>query len=216
MTRVSARAVLFDMDGTLVDSTELVESMWTEFAVRHGLPASKVLGYAHGRPTAATVAEFIADTNARSGELEALAHIEMTRNDGIAEIPGAARLVNGLPRDRIAIVTSASRPIAELRLRTTGIRVPPVLITADDVTLGKPSPEGYLAAMSALRVGPDDAVIFEDAEAGLLAARASGARTVVVGGHEGPAAQSLDRLADFSRANADSDDEVIRFNWNPL
>ncbi len=193
----TADAYLFDMDGTLVDSTAVVERTWAGFSTRHGLDLDEVLAYAHGRPTASTTAHFLADAGAAADEAARLAALEEATVDGIVEIPGAAALVAGLPEDRWAVVTSAGRRLAERRLDAAGVPRPAVLVTADDVTRPKPDPEGYLLAARLLGVAADACVAFEDSEAGVRAAVASGARTVVVGtlsSHDG----TLPRVVDLS------------------
>lgn len=190
-------ALLFDMDGTLVDSTAVVERTWADFSARHGLDVEEVLAYAHGRPTASTTAHFLDDAEEAVQEAARLAALEEVTVDGIVEVPGAAALVSGLPEDRWAVVTSAGRRLAERRLDAAGVPRPAVLVTADDVARPKPDPEGYLLAARLLGVSADACIAFEDSDAGVRAAVASGARTVVVGtlsSHDG----TLQRVVDLS------------------
>lgn len=210
---LTVEALLFDMDGTLVDSTELVESIWTEFAARHGLDAAAVIAFAHGRPTSATVDEFLPATDVRHSELELIHSAELAGTDGVREIPGAAALMAALPPNRVAIVTSASRAVALTRLEAVGIAPPDVLITATDVTEGKPSPEGYNSALTALKTPAANSIIFEDAEAGILAGLASGATTVVVGEHRGAAAEGLLRVPDFRAVSARTYRRGVELSW---
>lgn len=194
---ITADAYLFDMDGTLVDSTAAVERTWADFSTRHGLDLEEVLAYAHGRPTASTTAHFLADARAAADEAGRLAALEEATVDGIVEVPGAAALVAALPEDRWAVVTSAGRRLAERRLDAAGVPRPAVLVTADDVTRPKPDPEGYLLAARLLGVAADACVALEDSDAGVRAAVASGARTVVVGtlaSYDG----TLQRVVDLS------------------
>ncbi|WP_211253330.1 HAD-IA family hydrolase, partial [Glycomyces tenuis] len=174
-----AEVLLFDMDGTLVDSSVAVEGAWRRFAARTGLDAEAILAVAHGRPTVEVIAEFAPpgmDVAAETARIEAE---EIDRTEGIVEIAGAAALLESLDPDRWAVVTSATAELARRRLTTAGLPQPKVLVSADDITNGKPDPEGYRMAAEALGAAPGDAVVFEDAEAGLLAGRASGAATVV-------------------------------------
>jgi sugar-phosphatase len=194
---LTASVLLFDMDGTLVDSTASVERAWTRFAARHGLDAAAILAVAHGRPTIEVVADFAppgVDVVAETDRIEAE---EIDRTDGISEIPGAAALLGGLDRNRWAVVTSATRALTTRRLAAVGIPLPKILVAADDVTKGKPHPQPYMLAAKALGFDARDAVVFEDAPAGLTSALAAGATTVVVGGYKGGPSEGLPRITDF-------------------
>jgi sugar-phosphatase len=194
---LTASVLLFDMDGTLVDSTASVERAWTRFAARHGLDAAAILAVAHGRPTIEVVADFAppgVDVVAETDRIEAE---EIDRTDGISEIPGSAALLGGLDRNRWAVVTSATRALTTRRLAAVGIPLPKILVAADDVTKGKPHPQPYMLAAKALGFDARDAVVFEDAPAGLTSALAAGATTVVVGGYKGGPSEGLPRITDF-------------------
>nr|WP_277605440.1 HAD-IA family hydrolase [Glycomyces sp. L485] len=192
-----AEVLLFDMDGTIVDSTESVVGAWTRFADRHGMDAGAILAVAHGRPTVEVIAMFAPAGMDVAAEAARIESEEVDRTVGIAEVPGAAKLLESLDPGRWAVVTSATRELTVKRLAVAGLPQPRVLVSANEVTEGKPSPQGYRMAAEALGFDPASAVAFEDAEAGLLAARASGASTVVVGGHAGDAAAGLPRAADL-------------------
>ncbi|WP_328379064.1 HAD-IA family hydrolase [Streptomyces sp. NBC_00440] len=181
MPQIQAQALLFDMDGTLVDSTALVESTWGGFCDRHGLDLGEVLAFAHGRPTANTVSQFLLDAELAAAETRRLVAHEESETTGIKEIPGAGEFLAALPRASWAVVTSAGRKLAEVRLAAAGLPVPEVLLSADDVTHGKPHPEGYLLAAAALGADPGSTVVFEDSEAGVRAGLDTGGRTVVIG-----------------------------------
>lgn len=170
-------AVLFDMDGTLVDSRAIVERMWLRWASEHGLPAAAVLAVAHGRRTLETM-ELVAPHLATPAEAARLDALEAEEDGGESPIPGAAALLHALPAERWAVVTSAGRALARARLASVGLPVPSVLVGADDVREGKPSPEGYLAAARSLGVSPSRAVVFEDTPAGAEAGRAAGATVI--------------------------------------
>ena len=187
--QLTVRAVLFDMDGTLVDSTAIVEQVWSEFADRYGLdfeehPAD--FPWVQAGDTVRRYAPAGADVDALAAEL---GEMERTRTDGVVALPGAAALLSALPPDAVALVTSADRILAGIRMRAAGLAMPATAVTAEAVTRGKPHPEGYLKAAALLGVGPADVVVFEDAPAGIAAARAAGMRTVVVGGAGGEAAE---------------------------
>ncbi|MFC4242560.1 HAD-IA family hydrolase [Gryllotalpicola reticulitermitis] len=206
-----ADAVLFDMDGTLVDSTAIVEAAWGRFADRFGLNVETILAYSHGRQTLDTACAF-APEGADPDEAAADLHEwELVHTEGIIEVHGAAALVRALRGARVAVVTSAPRDLAVLRLRAAGIDVPDVLVCAEDVTAGKPDPAGYLLAASALGVTADRCIVFEDADAGIRAALASGAQTIVVGDVHSEATRPLDRVRDFSAISVGLDaDGTVR------
>ncbi|WP_205124222.1 MULTISPECIES: HAD-IA family hydrolase [Tsukamurella] len=197
MTNSTPPALLFDMDGTLVDSTALVEDTWGGFAAVHGLDLTTVLAFAHGRPTAATVHHFLRDPDVADRETARLVAHEEATTEGVREVPGARAVLGGLPPESWAVVTSASRTLARNRMRAAGLPLPGVLVSADDVVRGKPDPEGYLLAANALGVDITSAVVFEDSPAGVRAGRASGARTVVIGALADFDAD-LERYADFT------------------
>ena len=148
-TTLRCRAVLFDLDGVLVDSTECVERTWREWATRHDLDPERVISLAHGRRAIETV-RLVAPELSADAELTALANSEATTSEGVYEIAGARELLARLPAGSWAIVTSGIRAVAEFRLRYTGLPVPPVMVCADEITRGKPDPEGYLLAAARL------------------------------------------------------------------
>jgi sugar-phosphatase len=199
MTNLTCRAIVFDMDGTLVDSTAVVERIWGDFAADHDLDVVELLAYAHGRQTHDTVRRFLpslSDAEARA-LTDGLQSVEAGSRDGTVEIPGAAAFVAGLPDDRVALVTSANLELARSRMAEAGLPWPAVVLASEHVPVGKPAPDGYLLAAEMLGVRPDEVVVFEDAAAGLEAARASGASVVVVGDHDGPAADGLPRVRGY-------------------
>jgi sugar-phosphatase len=185
------------MDGTLVDSTPVVEQVWAEFAERYGADLDEVLAYSHGRLTSDSVRHFLPEG---CDPVEVTAHLdaqELVRVDGIVEVPGAGAFLRGLKDTPVAVVTSASRELARRRMQAAGVPVPEVLVAAEDVGVGKPSPDGYLRAAALLGVDPADCIVFEDAEAGLRAAVASGSRVVVVGDHVSATTEGMPRIPDF-------------------
>jgi sugar-phosphatase len=179
--KIRAQAMLFDNDGTLVSSLESVERCWTRWAGEYGLTAEAFVAIElHGR----TAAEVAADLLPAAVVPEAVARIEQLEvedvpNGGVHPLPGARDFLDALPSDRWAVVTSATRRLAEARLGAVGI-LPRTLVAADDVTRGKPDPEPYLLAARLLGVDPADCVVFEDAPAGLRAGRAAGMTTVAL------------------------------------
>jgi len=174
-------AVLFDLDGVLVDSAECVERTWRRWAQENQLDPVRVIEMAHGRRTIETV-RLIAPHLDVAEEVAALESGESTTTDGIYEMAGARELLHGLSPNTWAIVTSGTWPIASLRIRHTGLPMPRVLVCADEIQRGKPDPEGYLLAASRLDRAPEDCVVIEDTPAGLEAARAARMRVVGVCG----------------------------------
>jgi mannitol-1-/sugar-/sorbitol-6-phosphatase len=177
---LTGRAVLFDMDGTLVDSTALVARLWGDWGAGHGIALDKILAVSHGRRTLDTIA-LIAPHLDAAAETRALEQQERVTHDGVVPLHGAAQLLASLRPDEWAVVTSAPHAIAVERIRHAGLPQPEHLIGADDVEAGKPDPEGYLLAATRLGVPPQDCVVVEDTPAGILAARAAGMRVLAVG-----------------------------------
>jgi len=196
VTRIVAAAILFDMDGTLVDSTAVVDAVWTEFAEANAAVPADVLQFGHGRPSRDTVARFAADAARTEEWLEWIHTAEAERFGDVTAILGAVDVVTALPRHAWAVVTSAIRGPALERLSLSGFPEPGLLIGADDVTHGKPHPEPYLAAASALGIEPARCVVFEDTSAGVEAGLAAGCQVVAVGDIE---AEGLaGRIRDFT------------------
>ena len=193
------RAVLFDLDGVLVDSNPIAERHWRLWAERHGLDAGEIARTHHGRPTAETVRRVAPHLDAaHEARLKETAEADDT--DGLRAYAGAAALLAGLPDGRWAIATSGTRRTATFRLAHVGLPEPAALVTADDVERGKPAPDPYLLAARTLGVDPADCVVVEDAPAGIEAAHAAGARVVAVASTNAPDALAgadavVDRLA---------------------
>ncbi len=176
---IPARALLFDLDGVLADSIAAVERAWRAWAARVGADGDAVLRVVHGRRAVDTL-RTVAPTLDVVGERVWLEEQETIDTADVVAIPGAAELLARLPADRWAGVTSGTRPVARARLRAAGLPAPRLLITAEDITRGKPDPEGYLAAAARLGVAPAACVVVEDAPAGAAAARAGGMRLVAL------------------------------------
>ena len=172
-------AFLFDLDGVLVDSTAVVERLWSEWAERRGIEVKRILEVAHGRRTAETISLVAPhlDAEAETRELERL---EVEDLDGVHEVEGALELIMSLPEEAWTVVTSGPRPLATRRLEHTGLPVPELFITAEDVKEGKPHPEAYLKGAEILGVRPEDCVVVEDAPSGIQAGKVAGMTVIAV------------------------------------
>ena len=177
--QLTADALLFDLDGVLVDSTANVERHWRDWATSNGLDAGRILSVVHGRRAIDSIREQAPHLDAEE-ELAVLVEAEMRDTSGILVFAGAAALLSSIPRGRWAIVTSGTHGVASARLRAVGLPIPEVLVTADRVSRGKPDPEGYLAAAEALGFTAAGCIVVEDAPAGVEAARRAGMRCIAV------------------------------------
>jgi sugar-phosphatase len=173
------RGFLFDIDGTLVDSSLAIERVWRQVAREFGADADEILEHCHGRRDADVVPHFFRP-EVVDAVLARVSSLDMEAMDGIAATRGAQRLLASLDPHQWAAVTSGPRPLMAARLRAAGLPVPPVLITSSDVHLGKPDPEGFLLAAKALGIAPSNCVVVEDAPAGVAAGKAAGALVVAV------------------------------------
>lgn len=172
-------AVIFDMDGTLVDSTPAIVRTWTTWAVEHDITAEQLQGF-HGVPSGDVIRSLLPADRADAA-IARIDELELADVADVVALPGAADALATLPHDRAAIATSANRPLALARLAAAGIEVPDVLVTVDDVTRGKPAPDPFLVAAERLGQDPADCLVVEDAPKGLAAAAAAGcARLAVV------------------------------------
>ena len=177
MTQIRCGALLFDMDGVLIDSTPAVTRVWQRWAIEHELDPEEVVARAHGRPSLNTVREYLprADYEAENREVE---RREIEDLAGVIPLPGTLDLLAALPENRWTIVTSATRALAEVRLRAAGLPVPKKLITSNDIRQGKPHPEPYLKAAAALGFPAGECVVVEDVPAGIRSGKAAGAKVI--------------------------------------
>jgi sugar-phosphatase len=175
----SCSAILFDLDGVLVDSTRSVERQWRAWAQRKGVDADAILAISHGRRTSEVIRTVAPHLDAES-EAREIEEREADDHEGVTAVPGAAKLIGSMPDGRWGIVTSGPRYLQSGRLRLCGLPVPKVFITADDVVHGKPDPEPYLKGAAALGFSPAECLVVEDAPAGIAAARAAGMKVIGV------------------------------------
>jgi mannitol-1-/sugar-/sorbitol-6-phosphatase len=177
--RWEGAGILFDLDGVLVNSTAAVERAWRGWANQHGLLFEDVILHAHGRRTAETIAAVAPHLDAQAEAL-ALEDGEVIRATEIAPLPGAHDLLQQLVGAPWAIVTSGPRRLAGARIEACDFPPPRALVAGDDVAQGKPHPEGYARAAHSLGVAANDCIVFEDAPAGVEAARSAGAVVVAL------------------------------------
>ena len=177
MKEISCAALLFDLDGVLINSTPAVARVWRRWALEHGFNAEEVVARAHGRPSLTTVREYLpnADHEAENREVE---RREIEDLEGVVPLPGALNLLASLPEDRWTIVTSSTRPLAEVRIKAAGLPLPRTMITSNDIRHGKPHPEPYLKGASVLGFPAEECVVLEDVPAGVRAGKSAGARVI--------------------------------------
>jgi mannitol-1-/sugar-/sorbitol-6-phosphatase len=177
MPEITCRALLFDLDGVLADSTPVVIRVWSQWALEHGFDPVEVVRQAHGRPSLATVRHYLPDADHEFENLT-VEKREIADVDGVVALPGARELLASLAPDRWTIVTSCTRPLAEVRIRAAGLPLPENLLTANDITNGKPDPEPYLKGAKLLGFATEDCVVCEDVPAGVRSGKAAGARVI--------------------------------------
>jgi sugar-phosphatase len=177
VTQISCRALLFDLDGVLVDSTPAVARVWTNWARERGFDPEETVRRAHGRPSLATIQELLPNSDLEA-ENRVIERREIEDLEGVVAAPGAHDLLESLPRTGWTIVTSCTRILAEVRIRAAGLPVPEKFITSSDIRNGKPHPEPYLNGAALLGVAARDCIVVEDAPAGVRSGKAAGARVI--------------------------------------
>lgn len=165
------------MDGVLIDSTHAVARVWRKWAIEHGFEPESTIRMAHGRPSIATLRDLLpdADHEALNREVE---RREIEDLEGVVALPGSRELLASLPQGRWAIVTSATRPLAEARLRATGVPIPKHFLTSNDIVKGKPDPEPYLKGAALLGFPASECIVVEDVPAGIRSGKGAGARVI--------------------------------------
>jgi mannitol-1-/sugar-/sorbitol-6-phosphatase len=177
--KISCSALLFDIDGVLVQSRAAVERQWVRWAREHGLDPDHVVHIAHGRPTIDTVREVLPGGDAEA-ELRVMEEREIEDLEGVHAIEGATELLASIPAGRWTVVTSGTRALAETRLRHSHLPVPHAMVTASDIVQGKPHPEPYIKGAAALGFPSSECVVVEDAPSGIRAGHAAGSRVIAV------------------------------------
>ena len=225
---VSCSGMLFDMDGVLLDSTHAVARVWHQWAIEHGFDPNEVVRAAHGRPSISTIRDYLpgSDYETENREVE---RRELADLKGIVPWPGAIELLRSLPPERWAIVTSCTRPLAEVRLRAGGLPRPKVFVTSDDIKHGKPAPDAYLKGAELLGFNPSEIVVVEDVPAGVRSGKAAGCSVIalrttmpeadlrnasadwivedcsaIFAGHQNSARKELNLILDLAKQKADA------------
>jgi sugar-phosphatase len=179
MKRFECRAILFDLDGVLVDSTTYIEEQWRRWATAKGLAPEPFLRFCHGRRALETIRLAAPHLDAEA-EVAAFVPDDAGNGNALKPVEGATRLLQTLPVGSWAVATSGTRTAATVRLTDAGLPIPGVLVCAEDVVHGKPSPDVYLLAAAGLGVSPADCIVVEDAPAGIQAARSAGMGVVAL------------------------------------
>lgn len=174
-------AILFDMDGTLIDSVPAVDRNWRRWAHEYGLPDADTFQVEHGTPARTFIARLLPADQVEAA-YDRIHDLELNDNEGVRILPGTVDAFASIPPTRQAIVTSCTRPLAAARIAAAGLVPPAVVVTADDVTHGKPDPDPFLLGAERLGVDPARCLVVEDAPAGVAAGRAAGCAVLVVEG----------------------------------
>jgi mannitol-1-/sugar-/sorbitol-6-phosphatase len=170
-------ALLFDLDGVLINSTPAVARVWRRWAIEHGFNPEEVVARAHGRPSLTTITEYLPNSDHEKENRE-VERREIADLEGVVPLPGALNLLKTLPPESWTIVTSCTRALAEVRIKAAGLPIPPRMITSTDITHGKPHPEPYLKAAALLGAPANQCIVIEDVPAGIKSGKAAGARVI--------------------------------------
>ncbi|MGW6565059.1 HAD-IA family hydrolase [Streptomyces sp. NPDC054975] len=214
MPALTTKALLLDMDGTLVNSDAVVERCWRRWAERHGLDPEQALKVVHGRQGYATMAVLLPDRPMEQNYADNRVMLaeETADLDGVVAVPGAPAFMTALEALPHALVTSANEALAQARMGAAGLRMPETRVTAECVGASKPDPEGFLKGAAELGHAPADCVVFEDSEAGIQAGRAAGMRVVGVGPRAAAFAPDV-HVMDLTEIAVAATDEGIRLTF---
>ncbi|HFH2546668.1 TPA: HAD-IA family hydrolase [Klebsiella aerogenes] len=214
MIKIECKAILFDLDGTLVDSGPCIERLWACWASKNHLDVNYVLSVIHGRTVSETL-RLISPYFHNQECIDEIKVLAMEELSHVSAIPGAIDFVKRLPADRQAIVTSGAKEVAIRSIMGAGISAPSVIITAEDVHNGKPDPEPYLKAAARLGMKPADCLVFEDAESGIKAAVAAGMHVVVIGNtdHSLLKDKNIMQLDNYTFIRTSFENDMISLEW---
>ena len=208
MNELACDALLFDLDGVLIDSSTAIVRNWQAWADRHGIDVAQIVQVMHGVRSVETIRAVAPQLDAVQ-EAAWLTAREVADTDGVVPMPGARQLLAALPAASWTVVTSGSADLARARLQAAGLPVPAQIVTADDVTLGKPAPEPYLLGAARLGIAPERCIVVEDAPVGIQAGRSAGMRVLGIASTHAAAevlaagaTVVVDRLADLVVENA--------------
>lgn len=206
------RAFLFDMDGTLLNSIAAAERVWSTWAESHGLDVPAFLATIHGARAIDTITRQALPGVDPEVEAQWITEAEINDVEGVVAIAGAVAFLNSVPGDQWALVTSAPRALALRRLHAAGIVPPAVLVTAEDVTTGKPNPACYVLGAQRLGVPVQDCLVFEDASVGIRAAEAAGADVMVVSStHHAPMVTAHPSIDGYEHLHVQRDAEGLLY-----
>lgn len=174
--------LLFDLDGTLIDSSEVIVRAWSAFALKYHLAIDEVLPAIQGKPAGESISTLRPDASEAdiSRDMQWLETMESKDTEGVIALPGTVDLLNRLKRQSIpwAIVTSGTLPVATARIKKARLPFPTVLVTPEQVDKGKPNPEPYILGASKLGLDANTCIVFEDAPAGIESGSRAGAKTI--------------------------------------
>ena len=213
---IPCHAVIFDLDGVLIDSQAAIRQRWQRWAAHHDIPFEEVKAVYHGRPMAEVI-DAVAPNLDLQEEIARMDRLAAPEDGALRAFAGAEALLDALPNDRWTIATSGRRSTATGRLQAAGLPMPDTLVTADDVAHGKPAPDPYRLAAERLDFPADQCVVFEDAPAGIESARRAGAAVLGIASHSPPealrdATAVLDRLSDVQIE--EGPDAPLRVHWS--
>ncbi|MDE9453547.1 HAD-IA family hydrolase [Xenorhabdus bovienii] len=183
MEVINIKAILFDMDGTLVKSLSEVEAIWSIWCELNNISIKKVLDICHGVRSRDVISSIAPHLNMEE-QIQLLDDLEIKYSDTAKALPGAKEFLISLAACPWAIVTSASQRVAYHRMAICGLKIPDFIIGSDDVLNGKPYPDPYLMAAERLNIAAEDCLVFEDAHAGVQSALAAGCKVIQIGGKE--------------------------------